>query len=163
MSLLKIIFVSIAICFSEFSVAQKFLAIDKYGSADRRKFFINDFITIEKKNDPEIHNGKIMAINDTAIILNENDLIPISEITKITCDRRSRFPGFISTLFINAGIGVVLVYGVNSLFNRHDYFSAPIVLGGAGLICSGAAILKLKRQKYIMKDPFFLRIIDMGT
>ncbi len=134
--------------FSISGIAQNILVLEK---ASRRKSFQfreGDRIKVFLQPDSIFVSGRIAYITDSAIVFERNGFAaPVSQI-QVAYTKRWGF-GYLSKLFLKAGIGYAIVGGANQVISgkQNDLFRYPLLIGG-GLVAVSFLIKPLAIRKH---------------
>lgn len=146
--------------FSNILFGQKFLQIEKYGSAKVKKYYIGDNLNYQLKGDKNWYIGTIQdLIIDENIILLENRYVNMEDIKTIRKSRRwSKSVG--NQLYLFAGSWLVFS-GLGTLVGWEIRWDTVIIPASA--LASGWLIKRIfKYKKYKIGKKRRLRMLDIS-
>lgn len=134
--------------FSLKGYTQNVLVLEKANKRKSYQFREGDKIKVFVAPDSLYLEDRIARIKDSSIVLQRSYYdIPLENI-QIVYTKRWGW-GFLSELFMKAGIGYAVVGGINQAISgrEKDLFKSPLIIGG-GLIAAGALFIPLKKHKH---------------
>jgi len=146
--------------FSNILFGQKFLQIEKYGSAKVKKYYIGENLSYQLKEDKTWYSGTIQdLIIDDNIILLENKYIRMEDIRTIRQGRRwsqqigKQLYYFAGSWLVFSGLGTLVGWELR----------ADTVIIPASAVVSGWLIRKIfKYKKYKLGKRRRLRMLDIS-
>ncbi len=151
------IFFLVVYCTTE-SLAQKFLAIDRY-STKRKRLQVGDPLRFRQVGNPAIYNDYIALLKDTTLILSSNGFeFPLRDFETIYFQRLA--PTFLqySGGFIAAGF--LFAAAVHPLVSNAQYDRRESLVIGASFLTISQGVRFFKWNKYHTTRRARVRIID---
>jgi hypothetical protein len=140
--------------------AQNLLILERPGTVKNFKYEVNDMIKIRTLGSDTLLKGEITFIDDSMMVINNNQPVAISEISKVY--RTQWGFTFLQGLFLTAGASYLLISTINGIINN-DQPMVPretIIISGS-LLVAGAAITPFTTRKFrIDNKKWRMRILD---
>lgn len=153
------VFLGMMMIISNTSLSQKFLLLEKAGTVNNFKYYVNDRIVINVKGSTDNIKGKISRLSDTSLIIDYNNEIRYADISEVL--RPMWIKNWLPELLVKASVGYFTVYTVNNIL-QHMYpvLTAEILLTTAGLMGSGIILSKLLVRHYPLGTSWRIRLLD---
>ena len=165
MKSLAVLFLFFVISFSSFSQSIDFILL-KRGTNQKTqiRFFPGEEITYKSKKLGYFVSDIIVSLDKDFIYLSENILAPadILEVDIRHKDKRNSTLKNLNALFLGAGILLVSVEMVNSIYQNGDLeVSDGVAITSGILLGTGLALLPLRYKTFKQKDRNKIQIILM--
>jgi hypothetical protein len=140
-------------------MGQKFILLEKAGTVNNYKYYVNDRIVVNVKGSTDNIKGKISRLLDSSMIIDYNNEIKYGDIREVL--RPMWVKHWLPELLIKASVGYFTVYTANNIL-QHMYpiLTAEILLTTAGLAGAGYVLSKLLVRHYPLGTSWRIRLLD---
>lgn len=156
---MKFIFACLIICFCEFSFSQKTLNVhynSAFGKQKTFQFFNNHVLYYKKYGQLLYHANKVVNMNDTMIVFDNDSVLKLSEIKAI------KVPGIkLNYIFFNSAFGFL----ESEIFYHYMFNTSKVVTEQGALVTAilvaGGLVTSFIQDKHIrIKRNTTLKVVD---
>lgn len=140
---------------------QNVLILEKANKRKLIKFKVGDRIKVYAEPNSITISGRIAQLTDTSIIFEKRGYeVPLSHVRMAYTPRWGM--GFLSELFLKAGIGYAVVAGANQAIsgNQPENLKNPIIIGGSLVVASFLIKPLATRKHNIFENKWRIQILD---
>lgn len=131
---------------SHFAIAQKYLAIDSYGTK-RLKLEVGDDIHFKIKGDKTLFYDKIKMLNDSSVVMEKSDTaIPLHEFEEFRFKRKGVNLARAGALFL--GAGYLFAAAIHPAVSNPEYDQKEATIIGSSFIAANIILRFFKWKKY---------------
>ncbi len=143
-------------------LGQKMLLLENKKNLKNFKFFEGDQVRYRLKDNKTWFSGDISQMNDTMVVFNWVDEVPLSNITAIA--RRQWFFSILSRLSMTAGVLYFSIDTFNNLINGNNpLIDQQTAIISAGLVAGGFLLQPLTIRKIKLNENWTLKVLDLGN
>lgn len=141
---------------------QKFLQLEKYGSAKVRKFYIGEEITYRVDGDKTWYTGTINdLLVDDNIILFENRAVTLDRIVQLKTFDNAQWSKQISLQLYTAAASWVLFSAAATLVGWWELTASTWIIAGAAVVTAWIIRQIFKSKKIKLGKRKWLRMLDI--
>lgn len=158
------LFCFITVLFIQNLAGQKFLIIERSGTARTERIAVYDELTFQLKDDDKgWYTRQILDLNaDAQLVLLGETWIPISDITRIFLKRQRVIPNIVGGALQVGGASMILgdIY-YSTVRNAHQYTEGGIEFGLLNILVGTGLRALLSPIRYTLGKKTRLRVIDI--